>query len=72
MANIHSRLSRLEEAITQEEDEGPLSSVPAEWCEYGDDGVIVVLPPGVQSTPGQCDTLSILMAMDATIGLIAD
>jgi len=68
MANIHSRLSRLEEAIAREYEESP-SGVPAEWCKFGDDGVIVGPPPGVHVTQGHRDTLSILKAMDSTIGV---
>jgi len=71
MASIHSRLSRLEKAIAREDEESP-SPVPAEWCKFGDDGVIVGPPPGVHVTQGQSNTLSIIMAMDATIGFIED
>ena len=66
MASIYSRLSQLEETIAREHEELP-SAVPAEWCEFGEDGVIVGPPPGVHVTQGQRATLSIILAMDASI-----
>jgi len=66
MANIESRLLRLEEAIAREHEDSP-GAVQAEWCEIGDDGTIVGPLLGVHLTKGQRDTLATIAMMDASI-----